>query len=313
MTDVHVPEVVVVGSANLDVAVEIERFPVPGETLLGGDVHEGPGGKGLNQAVAAARLGRRTSFVGSVGDDSAGRLLGSVLDDAGVQSRVVRASGIPSGRALVLTEVQGESTIVVSPGANATLNTDMVARSRDLLEQASAVLVQLEIPAEAVAAAARFARGMYVLNPAPGRPVAAEVLDRVDVLVPNRYELGVLAGGATPDNVDDTVAAVDRLGVDAVVVVTLGSSGAVVVERGLCTVVPAAPVDAVDSTGAGDTFCAALVDAMLDGAEPVEAARWAAQVAAITVGRRGASESFPAREEVRTVGGPSGRQGCARS
>lgn len=291
------PEVVVVGSANLDLALTVERAPITGETLVGGDLLEGPGGKGLNQAVASARLGRHTTFVGSVGNDPAGDMLVKALEREAVSVRVIR-SDRPTGRAVVLTDATGDSTIVISPGANASMTSERVHEAADVIAEARAVLVQHEIPAGGVDAVARLARGVFVLNPAPGRLMSPETLSRVDLLVPNRHELAVLTGGSVPGSADEAGEAAVRLGLKATVVVTLGERGAVVVSDRHSTHVEAVPTDVIDATGAGDTFCAALVDAMLDSADPVEAARWAAKAAAITVSRMGAAASLPRRAEM---------------
>jgi ribokinase len=297
--DEHPYDVVVVGSANRDLAIRVERAPRAGETVPGGDPVEGPGGKGLNQAVACARLGLRTAFVGCVGDDEAGRGLRRTLDDEGVTPLLATTPG-PTGQTVVLTDAGGDSTIVASPGANAAVDADAVDVHRDLLADARAVLVQHEIGEAAVAAAARGTKGWFVLNPAPGRVVADEVLARVDVLVPNGHELAVLAGrDDVPDKAGAAAAVARRLGLRGTVVVTLGEHGCVVVEAdGTTTVVPAERVTVVDATAAGDTFCAALVTGLLDGLPVVDAARWATRAAALTVTRAGAAGSVPRRAEL---------------
>lgn len=292
-------DVVVVGSANLDVAIEVVRAPVTGETVLGSDAIEGPGGKGLNQAVACARLGLRTAFVGCVGDDAAGLSLHRTLEQEGVIPLLATTTG-PTGRAVVLTDATGDSTIVVSPGANAALDASAVDVHRGALADARAVLVQHEVGEAAVAAAARTTTGRFVLNPAPGRTVAPEVLARVDVLVPNAHELAVLAGlDVVPGEAGAAAAIARGLGLAGTVVVTLGEKGCVVVEAdGSTTVVPAERVDVVDATAAGDTFCAALLTGLLEGSTITDAARWASRAAAVTVTRAGAARSVPRRAEL---------------
>jgi ribokinase len=293
--------IVVVGSLNLDLVVRVSRLPMPGETTLGGDVARYPGGKGANQAVAAARLGQPVSMVGRVGDDDGGRLLLDALASDGVDARSVRLTpGVPSGTALITVDDRGENVIVVSPGANARVSVDDVRASAATLADADAALLQLEIPLEAVAEAARSCGGAVILNPAPAASVPAEVLELVDVLVPNRPELSRLAGREV-GGPDDVVAAAHEVGVERVIV-TLGEEGAIVVEGGEATPLPATRVAPVDSTAAGDSFCAAVADALVRGASLVEAAEWAVRAAAVTVTRAGAQTSLPTRDEVAAVG-----------
>ena len=219
-------EVVVVGSLNLDLVVRVPRLPGPGETVSGQDVFRNPGGKGANQAVAAARLGRRVAMVGRVGDDDAGRELLASLEADGIGTTQVRAvAGVPSGTAFITVGDDGENQIVVSPGANARLTPEDVAEAGPALRAAAVTLLQLEVPLEAVATAARTAGGRVVLTPAPVRELPADLLGQVDVLVPNRVELAQLAGGPVPATVADAVELAGRLPARAVVV-TLGADGA---------------------------------------------------------------------------------------
>ncbi len=291
-------EVVVVGSVNLDVVVPVERHPAPGETVLGGDHEQLPGGKGANQAVAAARLGCAVAFVGRVGADDPGRRLRATLDREGVDTRALRDDDAPSGLAMISVAPGGENTIVVSPGANGRVGAPDVRDAADLLARAAVTLVQLEIPPEAVTAAARAAGGTLVLNPAPARDLDPEVLARAGVLVPNRTELGLLAGTDPPRGADEAAAVAATIDGPGAVVVTLGEHGAVVVEGGQGEHVPAPRVDAVDTTGAGDAFCGALADALARGADLVEAVRWAVRAASLSVTRAGALGAMPTRAEV---------------
>jgi ribokinase len=277
--------IALVGSINLDVVVGVERHPVPGETVVGGDRQELPGGKGANQAVAAARLGATVAFVGRVGDDDAGRRLREGLAAEGVDVTHVRVDpDAPTGMALIAVDGAGENTIVVSPGANARVGAADVEAARDVLAGAAVTLVQHEVPDDAVAAAIAGAGGTVVLNPAPARPIAAPV----DVLVPNRGELEALAGRA-----GDPIALARSLDAARAVVVTLGSEGAAVIEGSRVERIPAPRVDAVDTTGAGDAFCGALAQALDAGADLVEAARWAVRAAAASVTKPGAQGGLP--------------------
>jgi ribokinase len=284
--------IAVVGSINLDLVVAVERHPAPGETVVGGDCRQLPGGKGANQAVAAARLGAKVAMVGRVGADAQGAWLREGLWTEGVEVEHVREDRqAPTGIAMIAVDARGENTIVVSPGANARVDARDVAAARDVVRGAEVVLVQHEVPAEAVAAAIDTAAGTVVLNPAPARGLASPV----DVLVPNRGELETLAGGR-----GDPVTLARSITAAGAVVVTLGVEGAVVVEGDRVERVRAPQVEAVDTTGAGDAFCGALAEAMAGGATVVEAARWAVRVAAVSVTRPGAQGGLPRREDVPT-------------
>ena len=299
------PEVVVVGSANLDLVVDVESVPVAGQTVMGGDLRLIPGGKGANQAVAAARLGRRVAMVGRVGDDDAGSILRTALDSAGVDTALLLdTANTPSGTALIAVGADGDNAIVVSPGANGRVTAADMEGAADVLGAADVVLLQLEVPVEAVTAAAACARGTVVLNPAPApsAPLPAELLDRVDVIVPNQTELATLArhaGIGAIGAVDATTADALARGLPAAaVIVTLGAGGAMVVTPEQSVHVPAPAVVPVDTTAAGDAFCGALADAMVGGADLVEAARWAVRVGAAATLRPGAQPSLPTRTEV---------------
>jgi ribokinase len=301
------PEVAVVGSLNLDLVVRVPRLPGPGETVAGDDVFRNPGGKGANQAVAAARLGRRVAMVGRVGDDDAGRQLLASLADAAVDTSQVEAlPGVPSGTALITVSADGENQIVISPGANARLTPDDVAAAGAALDAAAVTLLQLEVPLDAVAAAARAAGGRVVLTPAPARALPDGLLGDIDVLVPNRVELAQLTGEPVPETVEEAVALAGRLPARAVVV-TLGADGALVVEDDQGSHVPAVPVRAVDTTAAGDAFCGGLADALAAGASLEDAARRAARVAAAACRRPGAQASLPTPTELRDLPEPAGR------
>ena len=276
--------IVVVGSLNADLVVRTERFPRPGATLRGQDLAVLPGGKSANQAVAAGRLGGDVVLVGAVGDDEHGRLLRSSAADAGVDvSHVLVRAGTATGTAVITVDAAGENTIVVSPGANATLApADLPA---GLLEGAAVLCLCLEVGAEVVLAAARAARaaGALVLtNPSPSGQVPAGLLERTDVLVLNEHEAAQLGAHGVPRWV-----------------VTRGARGCVVHEDGAAPVpVPAVPVEAVDTTGCGDAFTGALALRLAAGDALVDAARAAGAVAALAAGRAGAQPSYPSREEV---------------
>ena len=299
------PEIVVVGSANLDLVVEVATVPVAGETVLGGDLRRIPGGKGANQAVAAARLGRRVAMIGRVGDDDAGRTLRSAMDSAGVDTAcLLTTESTPSGTALIAVGADGDNAIVVSPGANGHLSSADVEGAAGVLAAADVVLLQLEVPLEAVSAAVSCAGGTVVLNPAPAPAtmLSVDLLDGVDVIVPNQTELATMAGhaGLSPlGDVDpETAVALARGLPIAAAVVTLGAAGAIVVTPTDATHVPAPVVMPVDTTAAGDAFCGALADALVGGADLVAATTWAVRVGAAATLRQGAQPSLPTRDEV---------------
>lgn len=292
-------EIVVVGSANLDLVVDVARVPRAGETVLGGDLRRIPGGKGANQAVAAARLGRRVAMVGRVGDDDAGAILRAALEGDGVDTgHLVTTGGVPNGVALIAVAADGDNAIVVSPGANERVTVHDVDVAAAAVRGADCVLLQLEIPVDAVVAAARHAAGTVILNPAPAptEHLPDDLLARVDVLVPNQTELATLTGHVGRVDIEVAASLARRLPC-AAVIVTLGELGALVVGDEV-THVPAPDVAPVDTTAAGDSFCAALADGMVGGRSLTDATRWAVRVGAATTLRPGAQPSLPTPAEV---------------
>ena len=290
-------EVVVVGSVNADLAASVERIPGPGETVLATGLVRSPGGKGGNQAVAAARAGGvRTEFVGAVGTDGDADWLLARLDAAGVGvSGVARVAG-PSGTALIAVDAAGENSIVVVAGANGEL-TRLSDEQAALVSGARVVLAQLEIPLPTVLATAELTRsagGVFVLNAAPATPLPSELLDLTDVLVVNEHEALIVAGVSDLDEAMDALAART-----AAVVLTLGARGSRVVRRGHPPLtVRAMPVTAVDTTAAGDTYCGCLAAGLARGAEWADVVAEATAAAALAVTRPGAQDSIPERADV---------------
>jgi ribokinase len=285
--------VVVVGSANLDLVVTAPTLPRPGETVLGGEFTTVPGGKGANQAIAAARAGGEVRFVGAVGDDEFAQPQRNNLAAAGVDIGGLRTVPGPSGVALIAVDQAAENLIVVAPGANAAL-TALSAADRAAIADADVLLCQLEIPVETVAEAATVARAagtVVVLNAAPARVLPAELLSMVDVLVVNEGEAEVLAG--RPAGPDDLLGLVPRA------VMTRGARGAAYAGRdGTRLDVPAPAVDAVDTTAAGDAFTGALAVAWAEGRPVAETLRWACAAGALCATRLGASSSVPIRADI---------------
>jgi ribokinase len=283
--------VVVVGSVNVDFLVSVPRLPAPGETVIGGRFQRAPGGKGGNQAVAAARLGGRTWLVGCVGDDDLGRQAREELRQAGVDTSLLGTGRAPTGVAAVLVDPGGENAIAVASGANDELDPETVrAALASIPARDAVVLACLEVPDPAVLAAAgsAAARGWpLVLNPAPARPLPPALLGRCAVLTPNRHEVA----GLGPASVADLLAA----GAGAVVV-TRGAEGADLYRAGRPVAhQPPFAVRAVDTTGAGDAFSAALAWALAGGRALEEAVRLAAATAALSTRAVGARASLPDR------------------
>ncbi|MGN6523235.1 MAG: ribokinase [Actinomycetes bacterium] len=293
------PEIVVVGSANVDLVASVVSLPRPGETVLAQSYAEYPGGKGANQAIAAARLGRRVAFIGRVGEDAAADLVRDALAQEGVDvARLSPTSGAATGRALIAVDAAAENSIVVVPGANAALTAEDVASQEHLLAGAAVVVAQLEVPLETVHRAASLAQGRFLLNPAPATRLDPELLDLVDVLVVNEGEFGVVTGVAVPDALQTLGDVLSDVALPCAVVITLGGRGAAVWQHGDVAIVPAPPVDVVDTTGAGDTFVGALADGLVRGLPLAEAARWAVAAASLSTLALGATSGMPAADRV---------------
>ncbi|MFE6333038.1 ribokinase [Streptomyces sp. NPDC057798] len=297
-------DLLVVGSANADLVIGVERRPGPGETVLGSDLAVHPGGKGANQAVAAARLGARTALLARVGDDAHGRLLLDSQRRAGVDTAGVLVGGAPTGVALITVDPSGDNSIVVSPGANARLTPADVRAAASLFRASRVVSAQLEIPLETVEEVVRnlAAGSRFVLNPSPPRPLPPQVLAACDPLIVNEHEAKVILGDALvgeepADWARNLLARGPRS-----VVVTLGAHGALVASAEGVARVPSVRVAAVDTTGAGDAFTAALAHRLGTGAGLVRAAAWAARVGAAAVTKEGAQASFPTAAEVEALG-----------
>jgi ribokinase len=295
--------IVVVGSLNMDLVVRSPRHPKPGETIIGGEFRTIPGGKGANQAVAAARLGAKVEMVGRVGADGFGNDLLANLRGVGVSTTCVKQdSAASSGVALIVVDARGQNTIVVASGANMDLTEGDVEAAALAFEGAAVILLQLESPLPAVARAASLARkrgARVILNPAPARPLDADMLALVDYLVPNESEAALLTGIEVQDSHSCKRAAVKLLkqGVGGVIL-TLGARGALLVNRDGVIRVPAFRVKAVDTTAAGDAFVGAFGVALAASQPPADAMRFASAAAAISVTRVGAQPSMPTRAEV---------------
>lgn len=274
------PTVTVVGSVNLDLVARCPQLPRPGETITAESFARFPGGKGANQALAAKRAGSDVSLIGAVGEDSDAEEALALLVEAGVDLSGVRRVDAPTGLALITVGESGENQIVVVPGANHLLATDMID-----IGATDAVLCQLEIPMDAVVAAAGRTQGLFCVNAAPATALPAEVLERADVLIVNETERDLLS-----DQLADT---------GALVVVTLGAAGAKAFRGGrVVAEVQPPPVDPVDTVGAGDAFCGALVTALAGGTTVAAALRYGCIAGALATTRQGAQPSLPTAAEI---------------
>jgi ribokinase len=295
--------VVVVGSLNVDQVVTVDRHPSPGETLVAISFALLPGGKGANQAVAAARRGAPTAMVGSVGRDGAAQVATSLLADSGVDVTHVRAVDAPTGLATVTVDQGGENTIVVVPGANTATDREALRASASVVASAAVVVLQGEIPADGISAAAGLATGRVLLNLAPVVPVDRTVVLSADPLVVNEHEAALVLAQLDPGTSERTdepalVDALRALGVRSVVV-TLGSRGALVADGSdEIVAVPSPRVTAVDSSGAGDAFVGALAAELAAGASLLDAARQAVRVGAFAVQGVGTQPSYPTLDDV---------------
>jgi ribokinase len=297
------PSICVVGSANIDLTFRTPRLPQRGETLRGHAFHLGYGGKGANQAVMAARLGAHVTFIGRVGcdlfgDDTLRNLAGQGIDT----SYITRDENAATGTAAIVVDDAAQNCILVVPGANAGLSPQDVRDSAGAIQAARILLCQLEVPIETVLEAFRIARAdgvQIILNPAPAAPLPEELYRLTDICVPNETELEQLTGHAAIrlGDVEAAARGLLRRG-PATVLATLGARGVLIVMAQDVQHIPAIPVDAVDSTGAGDAFIGALGVFLAEGHPLAEAVRWASAAAALSVMRLGAQASFPTRTEV---------------
>lgn len=296
-------QIVVVGSSNTDMVVQTPHLPGPGETVLGGTFYQAAGGKGANQAVAAARAGGVVAFIACVGQDAFGdqALAGFVAEGINV-NHVVRSADSASGIALIVVDAKGENSIAVASGANSDLHPEAIVAATDLIAQADVVLLQLESPMETVQAAVKTASQhgkTVILNPAPAQPIPPSLWPDLSLLTPNRPETEMLSGMPLNNKANVVTASQVLLekGVGALVV-TLGAEGAFVATPDAQTWVPGFAVQPVDTTGAGDVFNGALAVALAEGAALVEATRFANAAAALSVTKPGAQPSAPQRIDI---------------
>ena len=297
------PKLAVVGSLNMDLIASAPRIPAPGETIIGHRFHTAAGGKGANQAVAAARLGAQVSMIGRVGDDTYGQAQLSNLAADGVDTAFVKVDpNAHTGVALITVDDAGQNSIVVSSGANWQMSAADVDAAEAAIAGADMLLLQLETRPQVVARAAELAvrHGVpLLLNPAPARSLSPELLAQVTYLIPNESETALLSGQAVTDlgSARNAARKLRQMGV-ATVVLTLGEQGALLIAEGLEEHVPAFAVDVVDTTAAGDAFVAGFAVAVASGRSPREAMRFAAATGALATTKLGAQPSLPDLEKV---------------
>lgn len=301
-------KVTVVGSINIDLVTQVARFPRPGETIIGGDLETISGGKGANQAVAAARLGAEVTMVGRVGDDVFASQLKKNFAAESIDATHVSTSGdTASGVALILVDKAGQNSIVVASGANAKVTPKDVDGAAEVIAAADVLLLQLEIPLESVLRAAQIAHEQgvkVVLNPAPARPLSADLLSLIDFLIPNESEASALVSalsGSPATGPDETLPSADKLrsfGVETVIL-TAGEQGAFLAEVGGTRRFPAFSLEqVVDTTAAGDAFVAGLATAIAEGKPLSEAVLWGNAAGMLAATRAGAQPSLPSRADI---------------
>ncbi|WP_338046052.1 ribokinase [Paenibacillus tepidiphilus] len=295
--------IVVIGSLNMDMVVRTGRSPEAGETIIGQEFALSPGGKGANQAVAAARLGAKVAMIGSVGRDGFGAELLEIMCREGIDTRhIAKSAARATGVASIVVDGEGENRIIVVPGANAELKAADVERLEEVIREAEMIVLQLETDlgmCEAAAAIAHRHGVPVILNPAPAQELKSQMLGAVTYLTPNETEAGILSG-IPVDSMDSAEAAGQALLAQGVqhVIITLGSKGALIVDAAGSRHVPGFPVQAVDTVAAGDSFNGALACKLAQGSSLEEAVRFGNAVGALAVGKHGAIPSLPRLEEV---------------
>ncbi len=296
-------KIVVIGSSNTDMTIKSDRLPVYGQIVAGGHFSMSSGGKGANQAIAVARMGGKVSFITKTGNDLFGKRSLELYRSEGIMSDYVFSSSEhPSGVGLIMVDSAGEKYISIAQGAIKTLSIQDIEKARAEIENAEILLMELEIPMETAEYAAEIASNSgvtVILNPSPIQLISEELLRRIDIIIPNKTEAGLLTGVSIDDWASARKAA-DRIhekGIETVII-TLGSRGALIRDRGEFYEIPAEKVEVVDTTAVGDTFCAALCVGLVEGMTILEAARFANTAAAMAVTRKGGQEAIPHRAEL---------------
>jgi len=296
-------KILVIGSSNTDMVVQSATLPVPGETILGGEFLMNPGGKGANQAVAAAKLEGNVTFITSIGQDVFGEEALKGFKNHGIDtSYIIQQPDLPSGVALIMVDKKGENCISVASGANNALDKEVIDKAKNSFDNASYLLMQLEVPLETVSYAAEIAfdQGIkIILNPAPAQKLPDDLLAKLYMITPNETEVKLLTGVDVTDETSALEAAnVLRTKGVKIVIITLGKKGAFVVSDNMQELISPPQVKAIDTTAAGDTFNGALVVGLAEGMTLKEAVQFANKAAAFSVTRLGAQSSTPLKKEL---------------
>lgn len=295
-------KIIIIGSSNMDITARVRTLPRPGETIGGGRLSQAGGGKGANQAIAAARLGADVTFVTCVGDDDSGKWMTRNFETDGMDVSKVKISSSPTGTALIFVDDNAENCIAVAPGANEDLLPEDMDNVKDCIARSSFMLLQLEIPVRTVCRAMELASEAgvkIVLNPAPMTAIPEEMFSRIYIISPNETEAEALTGIHIENEADARKAAEVLMGKGVTnVIVTMGSAGSLVCTPDATEFVPAQKVKAVDTTAAGDVYNGALVAALAEGKSILEAAAFATKASGIAVTRMGAQTSAPYRKEI---------------
>lgn len=304
-------ETVIIGSSNMDLNIYLKRFPNPGETVTGGTFKQFLGGKGANQAVAAVRSGARTIFIGKIGNDSFGEQMISQLSKEGINMNyIIRDSEEASGVAFIMIDESGENMISVAPGSNYRLTPEEVQSCAEIIKSSSSTIVQMEIPMNTIKEIfniASYGNTIKILNPAPLKPIPLEVLEKVDILVPNEgelYSLCSLVGfehipGEGEVKIENASKIISELGI-TYILTTLGRRGCIIYSKNeeKFVKIPAIKVKAIDTVGAGDCFIGVLASRLSSGGSIVNAVKYATVAASIAVTRKGAQNSMPYLDEI---------------
>ena len=296
-------KILVIGSANMDIIAMVDHLPVPGETVGNGNLARAHGGKGANQAVAAARAGGDVTFITCIGEDDDGKKMADGFHEDGINiDQVSVIPEIPTGTALIFVDRKGENCIAVAPGANDHLSNALIDQAEEVIKESDLILLQLEIPYKTIQHICKLAsrhQKRIMLNPAPARGLDEDVLESLEYLVLNETEAEIIVGKkVTDENIEDVCRAIQKMGPEHIIL-TLGSRGSYVFDNQVQQYVDSFTVKAVDSTAAGDTFCGAFAVSILSGDQDIiSAVRFANAAGALSVTRQGAQTSIPELKEI---------------
>ena len=295
-------KICVIGSLNMDLVVNVDTMPKPGQTLLGGNFKEVPGGKGANQAVAMARLGGKVSMIGKVGNDSFGKTLINALNNDNVNTNHIHTANCSTGVAFITVDKNAQNAIVVAPGANFELSKDDIDKNIDCIKNSDIVVIQLETPLETVKYALQIAKDLNkytILNPAPAIKLNDDIIKNVDLLTPNETELEIISEMKieSKDDINKAAKKMIEKGIKELIV-TLGSKGSLYINEEKSFFKSAYKVEAVDTTAAGDSFTGALAVALSNNKNIAEAMDFASKVGALSVMKEGAQSSLPTLKDV---------------